>query len=86
MSLADIRYIDGAMNYEQRRRVEPEMNLARYMEAARRIVEEADGGLRAPELDLSADFEHLRWFPLPHEAASLRERSRDFTERPVGLP
>jgi selenocysteine lyase/cysteine desulfurase len=86
MSLADIRYIDGAMNYEQRRRVEPEVNLALYMEAARRIVEEADGGLRAPELDLSADFEHLRWFPLPHEAASLRERSRDFTERPVGLP
>jgi selenocysteine lyase/cysteine desulfurase len=71
MSLHDITYTNGAMSYEQRRRVEPEENLRLYLEAARRLVTEPDGrGGRGPgdaELELSADFENLRWFPLPHE-------------------
>jgi selenocysteine lyase/cysteine desulfurase len=70
MSLHDIRYTNGSMTYQQRRRVEPEENLPLYLDAARRIVEAVDGGGRGgPELELSADFEHLRWFPLPHEVA-----------------
>jgi selenocysteine lyase/cysteine desulfurase len=89
MSLDDVRYTSGRMSYQQRRRVEPEENLRLYLEAARRIVAEANGRTtQAAELDLSPDFEQLRWFPLPHEAASFREdpgKSGDLTERTVGL-
>ena len=87
MSLQDIQYTDGTMSYEQRRRVEPEENLVHYLEAAERIAAEFDeraGRASRDELDLSADFEHLRWFPLPHEAAEDDESSRrpSFTQSP----
>jgi selenocysteine lyase/cysteine desulfurase len=72
MSLDDIRYSNGSMTYEQKRRVETEDNLPLYLEAARRIVDESDRrGRSEPELEVSADFEHLRWFPLPHEVADV---------------
>ena len=87
MSLYDIQHTDGAMRYRQQRRVEPEQNLKLYLVQARQIVDDADGrGPRDPELDLSADFEHLRWFPLPHEVASVRESTAGPTESPVNLP
>ena len=89
MSLNDIRYTAGGMHYEQERRVEPEENLKLYLEAARRIIEQSDDGdPLEEELELSADFEHLRWFPLPHEVTHVRNRremSLDPTEDRVGL-
>ena len=89
MSLNDIHYTAGGMHYEQQRRVEPEENLKLYLEAARRIVEQSDDRRPdEPELELSADFEHLRWFPLPHEITRVRdgsETSPDPTESRVGL-
>lgn len=75
MSLYDVHYSTGAMNYTQRRRVEPEENLRHYLDEARRIVEEtgarAGNDRSAKELELSDDFEHLRWFPLPYEVVEV---------------
>ncbi len=42
----------------------PEAALAGYLEDARRILSDADGGVDA-DAWVSEDFEHLRWFELP---------------------
>jgi selenocysteine lyase/cysteine desulfurase len=71
LSLGDVRYVDGRMTYPDRRRREPETRLVDYLDEARRLAATpwtASGPLEAPELD--ADFETLRWFPLPHEIAA----------------
>ena len=68
MSLHDIDYSSGEMTYPMRRRQEPEDRLQSYFEAAVEIVEGVAARARPPaDLDLSEDFEHLRWFPLPSE-------------------
>jgi len=71
LSLNDVRYADGAMTYPDRRRREPETRLSGYLDEARRLLEapwSAHGPIEAPAVD--ADFEMLRWFPLPHEIAT----------------
>ena len=71
MSLHDVSYADGRLAYPKRHRTEPESALAGYLAEARRILDEAAAAhadCPLPE-GLSADFEHLRWFPLPGEAA-----------------
>lgn len=80
MSLLDIRYGRDGVEYPPRRRVEPESRLRDYLDEARRLFESAGPRLSEVELELSGDFEHLRWFPLPgesrephrHHAASFR--------------
>jgi len=70
MSLRDIRYVHGKMQYRARHMTEPEWALEEYIEAARRVFEAAPGRLARRHLErpaLSEDFEHLRWFPLPDE-------------------
>jgi len=68
MSLYDVDYSSGEMTYPTRRRQEPEDRLQSYFEAALDIVEEVASRARRPaRLDLSEDFEQLRWFPLPSE-------------------
>jgi hypothetical protein len=71
MSLAGLSYEGGALNYELHRSTEPESVLEDYLKYARYIFDHAglDGAEPAP-LELSEDFEHLRWFPLPNEVAS----------------
>ncbi len=72
MRLAHVSYRSGKMEYRSRRATEPEWALAGYLDEARRIFAEA--GPRAaqqaePEpVVTTADFEQLRWFPLPVEA------------------
>jgi selenocysteine lyase/cysteine desulfurase len=64
LSLRDIRY-DGRAPRSAHRHTEPETALARYLEEARRILA---APRETPEsIELGADFEHLRWFWLPHE-------------------
>jgi len=76
LSLTDISYESGRMEYGSRHITKPESVLAHYMDEAARIVEEAVA--EAEELDiqdpeLPDDFERLRWFPLPGEVlADLR--------------
>jgi len=69
MSLQDLTYEDGLLDYEIHRSTEPESVLEDYLKYARYIFEEAElgDGEEPGPLALSDDFEHLRWFPLPHE-------------------
>jgi hypothetical protein len=76
MRLADLSYAGGKLTYRTRHAKEPEWVLPGYLEDARRVFEEAaaeraqatrtKNGGDAPR-HVSADFEHLRWFPLPEE-------------------
>jgi selenocysteine lyase/cysteine desulfurase len=66
LSLRDISYSD-AMPRSAHRHREPETALTGYLEEARRIL--AAPIAASQPIELSADFEHLRWFWLPHEVA-----------------
>ncbi len=73
MSLDDIRYTAEGMTWEHRRRHEPESRLPEYLEEAKRIFADAPAPGESPaNPEVSADFEHLRWFPLPHEVQAIR--------------
>jgi selenocysteine lyase/cysteine desulfurase len=70
MSLFDVEYGDGSMVYRRKRHTEEETGLGGYLDMARRIVKSAEeSGPPVPfgMPDVSPDFEHLRWFPLPDE-------------------
>jgi hypothetical protein len=67
------------MAWPQHRHAEPESALAGYLEYASRLL--ADLPAAAPAfvpvpLAADADFEHLRWFSLPHEIAELGRASQ----------
>ena len=68
LSLANIDYSDGSMRYEHRPQRDADSVLGDYLDAARRLL--GEGPVVAPpreELAVTADFEALRWFTLPHE-------------------
>ncbi len=70
MGLDDITYQSGKMEYRSRRACEPEFALEGYLEEAARIFAQAEEAARpepARALATSAEFEHLRWFPMPEE-------------------
>lgn len=70
LSLRDIEYEDGTMMYRHRSRVHSDDDLAGYLDEARVVVSEiTDANLPEPlgVPLVTADFEHLRWFPLPDE-------------------
>jgi len=70
MALEDIRYEEGRMAWPEHRRRAPESRLAQDLAEARRILADPppapDSAAMTP-LDVDAEFEILRWFPLPHE-------------------
>ena len=75
MHLADVTYRSGRMEYRSRHMTEPESALAGYLDDARRIFNDITTGRRVPppladDVPPSADFEELRWFPLPSEIAA----------------
>ena len=57
------------MGFRSRHATEPASALQAYLEEARAILADAEAqdGQRPA---LTADFEHLRWFPLPDEASA----------------
>jgi selenocysteine lyase/cysteine desulfurase len=68
MRLSELSYRSGKLSYRARHATEPEWVLPAYLDEAKRIFESAGaepGCGKVPPL--SADFEHLRWFPLPSE-------------------
>ncbi len=72
MGLDSITYQSGQMEYRSRRACEPEFALEGYLEEARRIfahAAEADRSEADRTAATSAEFEHLRWFPIPEEIA-----------------
>ncbi|MEP7054023.1 MAG: aminotransferase class V-fold PLP-dependent enzyme [Actinomycetota bacterium] len=68
MSLLDLSYADGSLRYDVGRVTSDESELAGYLQTARELLAgrtPGDGVRRM--VNGSADFEHLRWFPLPGE-------------------
>lgn len=66
MSLLGISYDDGTMVYDRRTHARDAHPLRHWLEEGRRLMEEA-AGAPGPAPEVSADFESLRWFPLPDE-------------------
>ncbi|MDQ3981299.1 MAG: aminotransferase class V-fold PLP-dependent enzyme [Actinomycetota bacterium] len=69
MSLRCLAYEDGRPVISLNRATEPETVLADYLRYAKHIFAEPEvrGPVPTHARDLSDDFEHLRWFPLPEE-------------------
>lgn len=79
LSLHDIDYSAGTMQYRRRSQRHSDADLKGYLEEARRVLHdlreaEPPEPLGAPVV--SADFEHLRWFPLPDELRGVAEVPR----------
>ena len=69
LSLSDVDVATGGFVYADRRRQEPRSRMREYLEEARRTFESAAPGAGKARLpEVTRDFEHLRWFPLPGEA------------------
>ena len=71
MSLRDIRYEPDGLEYPHRDTLEPESRLRDYLDEARAIfAAAAPGAADEATSELTEDFEHLRWFPLPGETGT----------------
>jgi len=69
LSLSEIDYSDGTMHYHHRPQRDPDTVLPTYLDEARSILDNALPFHEELEREVfTADFEHLRWFMLPHEA------------------
>jgi len=91
MRLTDIAYRSGRMEYASRQRSLPEDALAGHLVDAERVLERARTELPSavpPAEPLSADFESLRWFPLPAEIADELHGRAPATRKsnPIHLP
>ncbi|HEX5059685.1 MAG TPA: aminotransferase class V-fold PLP-dependent enzyme [Kofleriaceae bacterium] len=70
MSLAEVSYRTGKMEYRSRHSTEPEWALPNYIDEAKKIISATADEFRTlqiKEAERSEDFEELRWFPLPSE-------------------
>jgi len=69
MSLRDLSYRSGKLEFRARMMTEPEWALEGYLDAARKAFDTAEAGTvdASARPQTSADFEQLRWFPLPGE-------------------
>jgi selenocysteine lyase/cysteine desulfurase len=90
LSLEDLSYRAGKLEYSSSHAREPEWVLAGYLDEARRLLGRDVRELGALEIDdpeLNPDFQHLRWFPLPGEVlAELRGESvRPPSDQPLHL-
>ncbi len=65
LSLFDIDYSTGQMDYRHRRHEFGAEDLREYLDASRAILEEGSSLEPPTTSGLTDDFEHLRWFPLP---------------------
>ncbi len=81
LSLDSVTYRTGKMEYRARHVTEPEWAMGDYLTEAKRIFDIAASKVEGVSFDppkFSADFEVLRWFPLPHEVVTeLRGESRE---------
>jgi selenocysteine lyase/cysteine desulfurase len=76
LSLHDIDYTSGRMEHRRGPRRHTDADLAGYIDEARRVLRDIQTAeppepLGAPLV--TADFEHLRWFPLPDELRGVLE-------------
>jgi len=73
MRLGEVSYRTGKMEYRSRHATEPEWALPGYIEDAKKIIAAAEAEFRTLEVkdpERTADFEELRWFPLPSEVVA----------------
>jgi hypothetical protein len=71
LTLHDVSFDSGTLEFRGARATEPESALSRYLEEARRLVQALEAAPpEEPLLDptVTAAFERARWFPLPGEA------------------
>jgi selenocysteine lyase/cysteine desulfurase len=78
LALRDVAFTPDGLVYPSRWRRGPESRLAEQLAEARAILADPPAPTLAPQrledLGVGADFERLRWFPMPDEAAAeLRE-------------
>ncbi|MCP3997902.1 MAG: aminotransferase class V-fold PLP-dependent enzyme [bacterium] len=74
LSLKDIDYSSGEMQYRHRSLLHSDDDLVGYLDEARQIISELDADTLPEPLGsplVTEDFEHLRWFPLPDEVRGL---------------
>ena len=68
---SDVSYRAGKLEYRSRRATEPEWVLPGYLEEAKKVFAQAERDFRlapfAADPKVSANFQRLRWFPLPNE-------------------
>ena len=67
LGLDEVRFTPDGVVHPHRRRHAPETALAGYLTESRRILTEAGPAATVEHVDMGADFEKLRWFPLPEE-------------------
>ena len=75
MSLWDVRYTPNGIECPHHRYSAGEEDLASYLVEAERIVAEVGSTIDAPGRctdEVTEDFEHLRWFPVPGEVGEAR--------------
>jgi selenocysteine lyase/cysteine desulfurase len=71
MRLSEISYRTGKMEYRSRHNTEPEGLLPTSLDEARKLFASMPDGMKFSAVEdpvRTADFERLRWFPLPSEA------------------
>ncbi len=86
MRLDELSYRTGKLAFRSRHASEPEWALPTYLDEARKIIAAAAEEFKTLELrevPRNADFEALRWFPLPSEALG---ELRGVTTKARGLP
>jgi selenocysteine lyase/cysteine desulfurase/CRP-like cAMP-binding protein len=78
LTLHDVSFASGALEFQGPRATEPESALPGYLDEARRLFAELEASPpdeQARDPALTPAFERIRWFPLPGEAAeALREQ------------
>gem|GEM_PF-69800 len=88
ISLSALAFDGKSMAYKSDHQHLPEEVLSRQLEEGRRVLEEAVAS--APDaieaLEVTEEYETLRWFPLPHEVAAYLRRRNGSGERTVGDP
>lgn len=67
LSLRDVSYANGRMEVRTRRSTEPEWVLPTYLDEAHRLLTTLDEATPPPAPKVTADFEALRWFPMPSD-------------------
>jgi selenocysteine lyase/cysteine desulfurase len=70
LSLNNVQYNHGRMEYRSRRSTESESILETYLEDAEKLLQDMPESHEPQVTSLPADFEKLRWFPLPHECSA----------------
>lgn len=71
LSLNEIDYDDGAMRYSVEPQHDADSVLADYLKAADEIFDESPSSGDLTPIEVSVEFENLRWFTLPHEIGVL---------------